>query len=345
MKYVQFRPFEKHLEASAPQHFAPIYLILAKESAERKMATDRLLQALRQGSGSTFSLKILEGESVSPQELYMELNSLSFFSDRLLLLIHQADQLKSESKELLEAEIAKSKHSLLYLVLTAETLSGATNFYKKIEKVGVVLDLNQPEKPWEKEKRMQEWLVSHASSCGKTLEPAASQALLQQVGTDFSQLQQELEKLICYVGERNQIRASDIATVCMSVNLETVWQLGEAIFQRHAADALRIGKALVSDGTAFFVLLRQIRNQFQTEYQVCSILAGGGNASDISVAFPYMKGTILNRHIQMAQGYGMPSLKRGLLEIDKTETLAKNSGIDPEVLAELLWIKLTTVMK
>ena len=269
-----------------------------------------------------------------------ELQAFSLFSTRQIFAIMQGEKLKAKSKELLEKYFAKPNRSL-YLILSAESLTTTTNFYKKAEKVGVILDLNQAEKPWEKEQRLVEWLKAYASSQGKKMDTPACQFLLQQLGTDQALLSQEIEKLVCYIGSRSEIVSKDISSICLSANLETGWQLGEAIFKKDSASALRISKALLRDGTVGIALLRQIRTQFQTEFQICSILASGGTAADVGSAFPYMKGNILNRHMQMAQGYGMDRFRQGLIQIDKTEVLAKNSSTDPELLVDLLLIKLT----
>jgi len=77
------------------------------------------------------------------------------------------------------------------------------------------------------------------------------------------------------------------------VSIDTGWQLGDALFRRDALTALKIGKALLMDGTALIALLRQIRSQYQTAFQVATILELGGSSADISKQFPYMRGGIL----------------------------------------------------
>jgi DNA polymerase-3 subunit delta len=95
------------------------------------------------------------------------------------------------------------------------------------------------------------------------------------------------------------------------------------------------------EGQPFLPLLRQIRNQFLTEYQVCALLEQGQTSAEIFQEFPYMKGQILEKHIQNARDYGMGAFRKGLLAIDAAEIQAKNSGVDEQLLAELLIVKLT----
>jgi len=340
VKYTNLRAFEKHLESSAPNLFSHVYLISAKEAFDRKTAADRTHFHLLKGiKNSEMCLKHMDGESLSLDELFGELSSISFFAERLVVIVQNADKLKKNITVALEGYMAKPNSST-YLILVTPGLTSTTNFYKKIEKEGIILDVAQ-EKPWEKEKNLTEWVASFISATGKTIAPNMCQLLVKQIGTDQTLLQNEIEKILCYIGERPSITAQDISAICTSVNIETVWQLGEAIFQRDAPQALKIGKTLIRDGTPLLALLKQVRSQFQTEYQICCILAGGGTSRDVSAQFPYMKGFILEKHVQAAQAYGLKRFKIGLLSLDETEVKAKNSGADPELLAELLLLKLT----
>lgn len=338
MKYTNLRAFEKHLQGASPSHFSNIYMILIKDRFARKLAVDLLLASLlKEQEHRELSLKVFENES-SPYPILEELSGLTLFSNRQVVVVELPEK---PAKPLLSAleSYSKNFNRSVFLILSSSAVNHSTNFYKTLEKTSVLLEIPE-EKGREKERTLIEWITSKVAANGKKIESQASHYLLQQTGMDQTILNSEVEKLLCYIGDRPNITLQDIAAICANINIETVWQLGEAIFRRDASTALRISKALLNDGTAFLSLVRQVRNQFQTEYQVCSILNSGGNSSDISKQFPHMTGFILDRHQKMAQGYGMQRFKKGMLYIDELETLAKNSGLAHELLAEMLIIKL-----
>lgn len=338
MKYATLKAFESHLDEAV---LYPLYLIIGKEPFERKQAVDKLVQvALKKATSPDLALKIFEGDRLSIEELMQELNTLGFFAEKRVILIQNAEKLSKSLMEQLENYYQNPNPSVC-LIISATAINKATNFYKKGEKAGAALEFAE-EKPWEKEKSLQSWVQTLATAESKKLDPQAALILIKQVGTDQSLLFQEIQKLVCYVGSRPDITAQDITAVCTQTHGENAWQLGEAIFKRDAAMALRISKGLMEEGTAVFSLLRQIRTQMQTEYQICSLLATGATPAMISEKFPYMRGQILDRHIQMAQNYGLTRFKKAMLKIDEMELLAKNSSIDPDVLAELLIVKLVT---
>lgn len=339
VKYTNIRAFEKHLADASPKHFSDLYLILGKDSFQRKQIVDRLVAALSvEQQSRDLNVQYFDAPDTAIEVLLEELLSFTFFSKKRIVVVQNLDKAPKTFLEKLEAYFAQPNASV-WLVLSSTALNANTKLFKRIEKAGIILDIPE-EKPWEKEKSAQDWLLSKAAAAGKRFEPQACHFLIKQIGTDPAVLHQELEKLLCYIGERKEITGQDVSAICVTTNIENIWQLGESIFKRDASAALRISKALMEDGVAFLALLRQLRTQFETEYQVGCILAQGGNAMDVSQQFPYMKGAILDRHMHMAKSFGLDKFKAGLLKIDETELKVKNSGADPETLNEMMIVQL-----
>lgn len=338
MKYTTLRALEKHLESAALSQFADFYMVLAKDEGERKMATDSLLKYLVKGK-TGFALKSFQGDLKCDDELLRELDTFSFLASKQVLMVYNADSLKKPTQQKLEDYFAHPNASVC-LVLSAASISANSNFYKKAEKFGIILDVVE-EKAWEKEKSLADWLMQTVQSQGKSMTQQSVQKMLKQVGLDQPTLSQELEKLICYVGDRKDISPADVEAICTTFTHDNTWQLGEALFKRDAAAALRISRGLVAEGTPFLALVRQIRSQFQTEYQVCCLLSQGGGAQEVAKAFPYMRGMILDRHMQMAASYGLTRFRQAMLHIDSHELLAKNGVDDHDLLLDILINKLT----
>lgn len=340
MRYDNLRSFEKHLQETAPSHLNSLYLIMGKDLFECQEAFQLLLRFLLPSQEMReFGLTIFEGLQVEESELGNALYSGSFFAKSRVIWIQQAEKLKKSVQEDLEKYFSRSQRDL-YLVLSAAGWQKNTSFYKALEKDGVILDLAEA-KPWEKEKRLVEWLNKQATAARKLMSYQVCQLLVKRTGHDQALLLQELEKLICYGGDKKEITAEDIEALCPRLQVDSIWQLGEALFRRDSAAALQMAQALLTEGQALLPLLRQIRSQFQTEYQVCLLLAQGKQTQDIAQEFPYMKGQILDRHLQQARQYGLESFKKGLLALDAAEMRAKNSLVDERILLELLMMQLT----
>lgn len=342
MKCPNIRGLKQYLDSTPPQQRAPIFLLVATDQYPRKEAEDLLVKFLvPKGASTDLSVSIFSGEGLAPALLTDELQMMSMFCPRRLIIVHQADALNSAAIEGL-INYCDNPNPAVTLILSMESINRATTFYKRLEKAGMVLDIAE-EKSWQKEKTLEVWIREKVAESKKNIAPDAVRIMLRFLGTDQDLLDNEIEKIICYIGDRPSITVQDVQAVCVRMPLETVWQLGEAVFTRNGGAAVRVMRDLLTGDAPFLTLLRQLRSQFQTEFKVCSILSGGGHRDEVSRMFPYMNGNILERHIQMASGYGMEAFKKGILAIDAAELQVKNSGSDHDLIADRLMVTLTSL--
>lgn len=340
MKYTHLNAFKKHVQDSIPDLLSDIYLILAKEEYIRRQAIDCLIRSsLPEVKSLEMSVQVFDAAEYTANSILQELETLNFFVKKRIVVVHHVDHFDKASTLKFEAYFAKPNRSVM-LILAAETLKSTMTFYKRAEKAGVVFDVPE-EKPWEKEKSLTEWVLQEAFASQKQMSPSTALSFVKRIGHDQSLLYQELKKLFCYIGDRPAIQTLDIEAICTTTQMDTGWQLGEAVFQKNTGEALRMARGILAEGAAFIALLRQLRSQFQTQVLISSILKNGGTAADVALEFPYMKGAILDKNIRQSQGYGMDPLRQGLLMIDQTELAAKSTGANIEFLADMLMVKLT----
>lgn len=338
MKCDNLRAFEKHLEESVPHHFHPLYVIAGKEPFECQEALQLLLRFLLPKE-KELGLQTFDGTKVEESLLWTALRSPSLFTATRVISIQQADKLKKSIQMELTASFLQPSPSQ-YLILSGLNWQKNTSFYKAVEQAGFVLEFAEI-KPWEKERRLADWINKQVAAERKIMAYPVCQALVKHVGLDQTLLSQELNKLLCYCYDKQEITLQDLQAICTFHPEESIWQLGEAIFQRKSSVALHLVQLFLLDGQAGLPLLRQLRAQFQTQYQLCTLLAQGKNTHDISQEFPYMKGSILERNIRQAQAYGLEALHQGLLAIDATELRLKNDNIQEDILLERLILQLT----
>lgn len=300
-------------------------LIIAKDSEERRRA---LQSALHHEEAPRVSFGPEHFEA-----FLQEIETLPFLSKSKAIVLHEIDQLDKASLEKLAAYL-KKPNGWISLYLTASALSAQSKVVKNSERV---IRLKE-EKPWEKEKRLVQWVMEEAAASGVAIAIGPAQALVKSVEPAY--LTQELEKLICYVGEKREITLEAIHAVCTPIHHETLWQLGEAIFARQSSVAIRIGKTLLEEGMALFPLLAHVRTQFHTTLKIFSLYQHEGKAA-VAQAFPYLKGALLDKKIAAANQYEKTRLEQGIVHLFETELKAKNSAIKPALLLEILLVKMT----
>ena len=340
MTFKSLHAFEHHLEKSGPK-LPPIYVIVAKDDFERKSAVETVVHAARKQIKEPAPTRSLQGDGLSQSALFQELDALALFEKLVIIVVTEAEKLPSAILKALAAYL-NHPNPAVALVLSFGT-APAPSFLTEVTTCGEVLVLPE-EKMWEKEKRLQQWAMGYMQKEGKNLSQERARFIVSAAGIEMGRLKQELDKLLCYIDARITISDEDLQAVCTPEAHETIWRLAEMLLAGRPADAIRIAHQLLEE-SSIHGLLKQIRGQFQTGYQVCSIVSRGGSSAEVTVLFPYMRGRILEQHINQAQAYGMNRFKQAMIAIHATETLAKNSTIDVNVLVDLLIVKLTTIKK
>jgi DNA polymerase-3 subunit delta len=299
------------------------------------IAEELLLSLLKQQKRSIIRF---EGALVDDKTLDNELNGFDMFSGKRLLIIQDCDKLQKNASEVLQSYFSKANDDVS-LLLIASTVNASTNFYKKTEKFGVVFSPDQP-KPKDFESLCVEWIIKKSTALNKTITPSNAQLLYRHLSADYIGLNNEIDKLSVYTGDRKEIREEDIAALVQAIPQATAWQAADAILQGNPSEALRLCHLLMQSGTALIAMIRQFRRSFQTGFEIISLLTNGGSPADISIKFPQMKGFILDKNIQSARNYGLEKFRSAIIALDTSEFEAKDSAGNDELLMEKLIVKL-----
>jgi DNA polymerase-3 subunit delta len=91
-------------------------------------------------------------------------------------------------------------------------------------------------------------LVADAKRLGFRLEPAAARILVDRMGANPVRLHNELERLALWAGEGGEVGAGDLEAMIADTSEAAVWSLSDALLERDAAAALRIGERLIDQG-------------------------------------------------------------------------------------------------
>jgi len=126
------------------------------------------------------------------------------------------------------------------LLVTAGKVDKRRAFYKALEKLGGVehfaeLSLETPD--WIE--RMSDAAQRALNESGKRIDPTTLSDLVTMVGPNLRQLNQELEKLVLFAGDRAQIRGDDLKAVVSRNRQARAFALGDALGARDLPGLLK----------------------------------------------------------------------------------------------------------
>lgn len=333
MKYQVDRGFEEHLMAVAAGRVSlpPAYLVVSKEEWHRCVAEELIrnhlqLERLRQLRW--------RGSEMTEKQLSEELMTLDLFGDERLLYIEEGESLNKEVQKRLTAYLPRREKTLLILIV-AQTVAPASTFYKSVEEHAVVV-VGEALRPRDKEQVAERWLIDYSRASNKQMTPAAVRRLYKLIGFSYSLLKEELDKLITYTGERSTIEEEDVVALAQEIPQDVAWQIGELILQNDCRGALAVALRLQSSGSALIALVRQIRRQLQTTFEVATL-----SAEEIRSRHPQLRDFMVDKHKRLAQSYGWQRVAAAITSLDSCELSFKNGCDDEKLLLTQLMIRLS----
>jgi DNA polymerase-3 subunit delta len=255
------------------------------------------------------------------RELFDALQSPSLFGGDAVVLFDECETLKKSQVEQISGFLEKTA-PCGYLLMGSR---GKTPLSKVVEKTGIILDMSE-EKPWDKEKRLIETLAAIATSQGKRLASDATPLLLERLGTDISLLTQEVNKLICYVGDRLMIERSDIFRISSTGGSHTLWQIAEEIIWEGGGSF---------DPSMFPGIIFSLRPQLQIGLKITTLIEEGVPFSEWTPYFPKMWPRTLEKRREQAAQKGSAFFRKGLKMLFKIESLSRTGSNQAEALFDL----------
>ncbi|MDN3506448.1 MAG: hypothetical protein P0S96_04390 [Simkaniaceae bacterium] len=317
MKFQKLEALEKHFKEAYPEHLSSIYVVICSADSERKKILSSLTQKLK--ADCDFKKCPLLKDAIE------HLGGASLFSGKVAALFDGVDQLVKSEGDLLK-QYVQSPNPQGYLLLGASSAKSITELYKVGKKEMVILDLSK-EKPWEEKARLQQWIVQVIHHNKKKIAPDAVEALLSRLPPDRLLLQQEIDKLLCFVGDREQITRTDIETICSTSQELNVFHLARDLVWN------KVGQVpLISDLSLLLPLVGGLRAQLEMGLKMSALLKKGTSPDAISEAFPRLWPKALQEALSGTKQKGEAFFKKGLIALFDFELGLKTSKSKPETL-------------
>ena len=297
-------------------NFQRCYLVYGEEAYLRNQNRDKLVKALA-GDVTSMNFSRYEGDSVNPGEIIDMAETMPFLSDKRVILIENSGLFKSGCPEL--ADYLKSPSETTFFIFAEKEVDKRKDIYKTVSKTGFEICCEEQD-----ERTLASWIASKVKSEGKTISPRALSFMIDRVGTDMSNISTELEKLICYCLDRNEITEA----------------MTDAIVEKNQKRAIDLYYDLLALKEPPAKILALITRQFNLMLQVKEMNENhkdnGSIASAVKLA-PFL----VNKYIGWARGYTRQELQDALELCAANDEAVKTGKLDYVISVEMVIIKCT----
>jgi DNA polymerase-3 subunit delta len=240
-----------------------------------------------------------------------------------------------------------------FLLLTAVQVDRRTRLFKRFEDAGATLYLGLERDRSGKVNResVADFIQQRLGQAKKTVEVQAREMILDRSSDDLRGLQQELDKLILYVGDRPAIRAADVEAIVTDRGEGWIFDLTRAIGDRDVKAALAQLARLLAQGEPPLKILGTLAAEVRRLLSARQFLATslgrlwkrGMSYSQFQQQVLKDGAPLLTRNpyadymcFQRAEGFSLNELSSYMHGLFEADLRLKSSGNQPRLVLEKL---------
>lgn len=311
------------------RQFQNIYLLYGEEDYLRKQYRDRLVRALID-SEDTMNYRYLEGKDISVEKLIDLAQTMPFLAERRVIVVENSGFFKSAQDKL--ADYLKEVPDTTCFIFVEAQIDKRGRLFKICKENGYAAEFAR-----QTEETLSRWIAGVAAREDKKITRRALETFLEYVGSDMENISRELEKLLCYTLQKEDITEADVEAVCIRQIDNRIFDMIEAALAKRQSYALELYYDLIALREPPRRILFLITRQFHLLYQTKLLRAKGYDNKSIGSRLG-LAPFIASKYMAQAAKYSAKAL-RGALE----QCVAGEEAINTGRIAETLCVELLLI--
>lgn len=318
---------EQVLRAVERGERAPVYFL----HGDNTLVIDQTIAALKRvvvGDNEDFAYRALRGEEVSGADIVNAARTVPMLASEQLIVVRNAEALDADDQAALLPYLS-APNPATCLALVAAKFDSRTKLIGQANKLGLVHEAAAVS-----ERELPGWIASRARARGLRMSPAVAQALAEATGADAATVEDALERLALFMGDREEARVEDIEHVVSESRVRSVFELTDALGQRRVAAALRTLANMLRNREAPLRLLATLATHMRRLLTIKE-LERTGSAQPFELAQELgLPPFIVGKLTEQARHFSRQELRRALLRLARTDLELKSARRPDELILE-----------
>ena len=300
------------------------------------------------------------GPSTLFNDVIDEVRTTPMFGKHKLIIVENADTFLGRGQDKIIGYL-KNPCSVNCLILKVSSIDKRTKLAKAMDgKQGILIEcdkLYDKPAPWETRKpehdsELTRWIVMHAGNFDKIINLKSAFCLQEKTGNDLAIINNQIDALSVYTGDRNEITIEDIQDLLGVSHREKLYNLLDAIGMKDTISAVRMAENIFDVGmenerknitydakSIAITIVSSSHRRMKDLWKIIRILDKGGSKKEI-LEKQYAPRPFVDKFIKQARNFNeeeMPEKWKYMLEAD---LLCKTSRLSPSLIIEQLITKL-----
>ncbi|MCK5218053.1 DNA polymerase III subunit delta [bacterium] len=329
-KRIYYNEFRRGLDSEPVK---PVYLFTGAEAFLKEQGIHAILGKVLEPSDRSLNLECLyAGTDVSGREVGSRALTLPFLAASRVLVVRQAEKWRSADLADLAGYVEKPSLSTVLIISSQEERIKQAYWRALAEKVYHVECYPLFDS------QVSGWIERRVSEYGKRISRDAINLLIEQAGQTLSDLENEISKLVNYIGREGLISEANVREAVGHGRQNTMHELNTALGIRDSAQAVKLTGRILAEGVPFLQVLGSLAWYLRRLHNYRSRLEAGESPEQLLVGVrnPVAKRE-MGRQIKTYRLNEFPAIFRELLRLDEQ---AKTGRSHLELLMQLAVLRI-----
>jgi len=312
------------------ENLSRVYLLLGPEEFLSRQLISRITELALGDGVRDFNLTDLDTPVTDSSTLLRELNAYPLGASRRVVVVRHVGSLPASSQQALQ-DYLSDPPDFITLILTADRMDRRKTLYKAIAGAGTVVEL-RPLKPAE----VKAWIRERLRDSGKRISSELVGNIFELTGNDLSDVTNEVDNLLAYLGERETVTREDIDMLVSSRRRDPIYKLTEHVADRNLTGSWTVLRQLQAEGE------HELRILWHLDHTVKKLLRAkclieDGVSEDAIMKSLQIKSFLRSRFFQQVRSFTMEELRRMYRAVVEWDNKFKStSRWHPDIDLELL---------
>ena len=317
-------------EDIAKGQFQNLYLIYGEEDYLKLQYKNKLIAALvNEGDNMNFSK--YQDNGINTAQIIDQAETMPFFAEHRVILIENSGFGKKMPEDL--GNYLSTIPEFTVFIFVEPTADKRGKLYKAAKAAGRDIEINMPN-----EAVLAKWVGAQLNAAGKQMKKDAWSQFLNMTHESMDNMSRELEKLITYVGDRNQITIDDVNAICIAKVETKIFDMLNAISAKDMVKTMDLYQDMLSAKEPPMRILTMIVRQFR-QMKVVKELSGFGNNASTIAGKVGMPDFAVRRTMQLAGNFSDKEITNLLNDAADFEEQFKTGRLDEKLAVELIIMK------
>lgn len=307
-----------------------VYLLYGPEDYLRKQYRDKLADALGDRN-DTLNFHSFEGKDFTVEKLIDLGETFPFLASRKTILVENSGLFKSSQEKL--ADYLEHLPQTTFFLFVEKEVDKRGKLYKTCSKVGYCCEFNV-----QNEETLKRWIVGRIHAENKQVTQRALDIFLDRCGCDMETISGELEKLLCYTLDKEDINQADVEAICTRQIASRIFDMIEAIALKRQSVALDLYYDLIALKEPPRRILYLITRQFHMLFQTKLLRQRGHDEKSIASKIG-IQPFVAKKYMNQASRFTVEQLREAIEECVRAEESINTGKIAETLCVELLIIR------